>query len=84
MIEEEEIRMLRKEMVPKAQLMPFFDRPFLPQRSVIIVIYTPPYITNINYCVRNLFLFHRIMLFCITSTYYKIPILFLIYSVNII
>lgn len=34
MIEEEEIRMLRKEMVPKAQLMPFFDRPFLPQRSV--------------------------------------------------
>ncbi|KAF3580665.1 hypothetical protein DY000_02033911 [Brassica cretica] len=34
MIEEEEIRMLRKEMVPKAQLMPFFDRPFLPQRLV--------------------------------------------------
>ncbi|XP_048612187.1 protein TPX2-like isoform X2 [Brassica napus] len=33
MIEEEEIRTLRKEMVPKAQLMPFFDRPFLPQRS---------------------------------------------------
>ncbi|XP_021888075.1 protein TPX2 [Carica papaya] len=33
MIEEEEIRMLRKEMVPKAQLMPFFDRPFFPQRS---------------------------------------------------
>ncbi|CAN8276082.1 unnamed protein product [Cochlearia groenlandica] len=33
MIKEEEIRMLRKEMVPKAQLMPFFDRPFLPQRS---------------------------------------------------
>ncbi|XP_010528583.1 PREDICTED: protein TPX2 isoform X2 [Tarenaya hassleriana] len=33
MIEEEEIRLLRKEMVPKAQLMPFFDRPFLPQRS---------------------------------------------------
>ncbi|KAG7548281.1 TPX2 C-terminal [Arabidopsis suecica] len=33
LIEEEEIRMLRKEMVPKAQLMPFFDRPFLPQRS---------------------------------------------------
>uniref|UniRef100_M4E9I7 TPX2 C-terminal domain-containing protein n=1 Tax=Brassica campestris TaxID=3711 RepID=M4E9I7_BRACM len=33
MIQEEEIRMLRKEMVPKAQLMPFFDRPFLPQRS---------------------------------------------------
>ncbi|XP_012473432.1 microtubule-destabilizing protein 60 [Gossypium raimondii] len=33
MIEDEEIRCLRKEMVPKAQLMPFFDRPFFPQRS---------------------------------------------------
>ncbi|KAF5480081.1 hypothetical protein F2P56_000851 [Juglans regia] len=33
MIEEEEIRLLRKEMVPRAQLMPFFDRPFFPQRS---------------------------------------------------
>ncbi|MED6143274.1 Cytochrome c oxidase assembly protein cox11, mitochondrial, variant 2 [Stylosanthes scabra] len=33
MIEEEEIRMLRKEMVPRAQLMPYFDKPFLPQRS---------------------------------------------------
>ncbi|GAB4845615.1 hypothetical protein Ancab_039017 [Ancistrocladus abbreviatus] len=33
LIEEEEVRMLRKEMVPKAQLMPYFDRPFLPQRS---------------------------------------------------
>ncbi|XP_010271103.1 PREDICTED: protein TPX2-like [Nelumbo nucifera] len=32
-IEEEEIRMLRKEMIPKAQLMPYFDRPFFPQRS---------------------------------------------------
>ncbi|KAG1346999.1 protein TPX2 [Cocos nucifera] len=32
-IEEEEIRIMRKEMVPKAQLMPIFDRPFLPQRS---------------------------------------------------
>ncbi|OAY57221.1 hypothetical protein MANES_02G079900v8 [Manihot esculenta] len=32
-IEEEEIRMLRKEMIPRAQLMPFFDRPFFPQRS---------------------------------------------------
>ncbi|KAG0489235.1 hypothetical protein HPP92_008031 [Vanilla planifolia] len=32
-IEEEEIKMMRKEMVPKAQLMPIFDRPFLPQRS---------------------------------------------------
>ncbi|XVF71032.1 hypothetical protein PTKIN_Ptkin12aG0002100 [Pterospermum kingtungense] len=33
MIDEEEVRLLRKEMVPKAQLMPFFDRPFFPQRS---------------------------------------------------
>ncbi|GLT28756.1 hypothetical protein SLA2020_036640 [Shorea laevis] len=33
MIEEEEVRLLRKEMIPKAQLMPFFDRPFFPQRS---------------------------------------------------
>lgn len=32
MIEEEEIRLLRKELIPKAQLMPFFDRPFYPQR----------------------------------------------------
>ncbi|XP_011656218.1 protein TPX2 [Cucumis sativus] len=32
-IEEEEIRLLRKEMIPKAQLMPFFDKPFYPQRS---------------------------------------------------
>ncbi|KAK9741232.1 hypothetical protein RND81_03G090900 [Saponaria officinalis] len=33
MIEEEQIKHMRKEMVPKAQLMPFFDRPFFPQRS---------------------------------------------------
>ncbi|RWR82094.1 protein TPX2 isoform X2 [Cinnamomum micranthum f. kanehirae] len=33
MMEEEEIKMLRKEMVPRAQLMPLFDRPFFPQRS---------------------------------------------------
>ncbi|CAK9161182.1 unnamed protein product [Ilex paraguariensis] len=32
-IEEEEVRMLRKEMIPRAQLMPIFDRPFFPQRS---------------------------------------------------
>lgn len=32
MMEEEEIKMLRKEMVPRAQLMPLFDRPFFPQR----------------------------------------------------
>ncbi|XP_078165119.1 TPX2 (targeting protein for Xklp2) protein family isoform X1 [Carex rostrata] len=31
--EEEEIRRLRKEQVPKAQPMPFFDRPFIPKRS---------------------------------------------------
>ncbi|KZV42764.1 hypothetical protein F511_07461 [Dorcoceras hygrometricum] len=31
--EEEEIRRLRKEIVPKAQPMPFFDRPFIPRRS---------------------------------------------------
>ncbi|EEF36286.1 conserved hypothetical protein [Ricinus communis] len=31
--EEEEIRRLRKELVPKAQLMPYFDRPFIPRRS---------------------------------------------------
>ncbi|KAK3204254.1 hypothetical protein Dsin_018300 [Dipteronia sinensis] len=33
MIDEEEIKLLRKEMVPRAQLMPYFDRPFFPQRS---------------------------------------------------
>ncbi|KAL1833529.1 hypothetical protein DCAR_0103622 [Daucus carota subsp. sativus] len=33
MIEEEEVKMLRKEMVPKAQLMPRFNKPFYPQRS---------------------------------------------------
>ncbi|KAF3332567.1 Protein TPX2 [Carex littledalei] len=31
--EEEEIRRLRKEQVPKAQPMPFFDCPFIPKRS---------------------------------------------------
>ncbi|KAG0594815.1 hypothetical protein M758_UG112300 [Ceratodon purpureus] len=31
--EEEEIRRLRREMVPRAQLMPYFDRPFMPRRS---------------------------------------------------
>ncbi|XP_020551864.1 uncharacterized protein LOC105167639 isoform X2 [Sesamum indicum] len=29
---EEEIRRLRKELVPKAQPMPYFDRPFIPRR----------------------------------------------------
>ncbi|CAI0548326.1 unnamed protein product, partial [Linum tenue] len=33
LIEEEEVKSLRKKMVPRAQLMPFFDRPFFPQRS---------------------------------------------------
>ncbi|KAG9152538.1 hypothetical protein Leryth_021040 [Lithospermum erythrorhizon] len=33
MIEKEEVRMLRKQMIPRAQLMPIFDKPFCPQRS---------------------------------------------------
>ncbi|KAK7295436.1 hypothetical protein RJT34_18345 [Clitoria ternatea] len=32
--EEEEIRRLRRELVPKAQPMPYFDRPFMPRRSM--------------------------------------------------
>ncbi|KAH6799374.1 TPX2 protein for protein family [Perilla frutescens var. frutescens] len=32
-MEEEEVRMLRREMIPRAQLMPLFDKPFSPQRS---------------------------------------------------
>ncbi|KAL8528432.1 hypothetical protein ACS0TY_006022 [Phlomoides rotata] len=32
--EEEEIKRLRKELVPKAHPMPFFDRPFVPRRSM--------------------------------------------------
>ncbi|KAL9152391.1 hypothetical protein ABFS82_11G119100 [Erythranthe guttata] len=32
--EEEEIRRLRKDLVPKAQPMPYFDRPFMPRRSM--------------------------------------------------
>ncbi|KFK37667.1 hypothetical protein AALP_AA3G013100 [Arabis alpina] len=31
--EEEELRRLRKEMIPRAQPMPYFDRPFIPKRS---------------------------------------------------
>lgn len=31
--EEEEIKRLRKQMIPYAQLMPFFDRPFVPKKS---------------------------------------------------
>lgn len=30
--EEEEIRRLKKELVPKAQPMPYFDRPFVPKK----------------------------------------------------
>lgn len=30
--EEEEIKRLRKELIPKAQPMPYFDRPFIPRR----------------------------------------------------
>ena len=30
--EEEMIRQLRKELVPKAQPMPYFDRPFIPKK----------------------------------------------------
>ncbi|WOK92307.1 hypothetical protein Cni_G00998 [Canna indica] len=33
MEEEEEIRRLRRELVPKAQPMPYFDRPFIPKKS---------------------------------------------------
>ncbi|KAI4389024.1 hypothetical protein MLD38_001292 [Melastoma candidum] len=33
MEEEEEIKRLRKELVPRAQPMPYFDRPFVPRRS---------------------------------------------------
>ncbi|XP_010551817.1 PREDICTED: uncharacterized protein LOC104822338 [Tarenaya hassleriana] len=32
--EEEELRRLRKELIPKAQPMPYFDRPFIPRRSM--------------------------------------------------
>ncbi|KAJ7513316.1 hypothetical protein O6H91_24G000200 [Diphasiastrum complanatum] len=31
--EQEEIKRMRSEMVPHAQLMPYFDRPFMPKRS---------------------------------------------------
>jgi hypothetical protein len=30
---QEEIRRMRRVMVPRAQLMPYFDQPFIPQRS---------------------------------------------------
>ncbi|CAN6470050.1 unnamed protein product [Victoria cruziana] len=34
MAEEEEIKRLRRELVPRAQPMPYFDRPFIPKRSL--------------------------------------------------
>nr|CAB3453090.1 unnamed protein product [Digitaria exilis]CAB3456769.1 unnamed protein product [Digitaria exilis] len=34
LMEEREIKLMRKEMVPKAQLMPAFDKPFHPQRQL--------------------------------------------------
>ncbi|ESW23293.1 hypothetical protein PHAVU_004G034600 [Phaseolus vulgaris] len=34
LVEVEEIKRLRKELVPKAQPMPYFDRPFVPRRSM--------------------------------------------------
>jgi hypothetical protein len=36
--EEEMIRQLRKELVPKAQPMPYFDRPFVPKRQVVFLV----------------------------------------------
>ncbi|XVE83698.1 hypothetical protein DITRI_Ditri16bG0107500 [Diplodiscus trichospermus] len=33
MVEEEEIKRLRKVLIPKAQPLPYFDRPFIPRRS---------------------------------------------------
>lgn len=33
LLEMEEIKRMRKEMVPRAQIMPFFDHPFTPRRS---------------------------------------------------
>nr|KYP75999.1 Gypsy retrotransposon integrase-like protein 1 [Cajanus cajan] len=51
LIEEEEVRLLRKEMIPRAQLMPYFDKPFSPQRvgcvlpgfKVVLKLVTPIY-----------------------------------------
>lgn len=37
LIEEEEIKSMRREMVPKAQLMPIFNKPFFPQRCPKLV-----------------------------------------------
>lgn len=38
LMEEREIKLMRKEMVPKAQLMPAFDKPFHPQRQLYYII----------------------------------------------
>jgi len=38
LMEEREIKLMRKEMVPKAQLMPAFDKPFHPQRQLLYII----------------------------------------------
>ncbi|KAF3341944.1 Protein TPX2 [Carex littledalei] len=56
-IEEEEIKVMRKEMVPKAQLMPIFDRPFYPQRSTrpLTAPKEPSFIFSITYIISLLF-----------------------------
>ncbi|XP_058091395.1 uncharacterized protein LOC131237575 isoform X2 [Magnolia sinica] len=51
-IEEEEIKTLRKEMVPRAQLMPLFDRPFFPQSCVKLVLELNCYIYMVG-CIRS-------------------------------
>ena len=35
-MEEEEIKRLREKMIPLAQVMPFFDRPFVPNKYVLL------------------------------------------------
>ncbi|RZC69366.1 hypothetical protein C5167_032562 [Papaver somniferum] len=37
--EEEEVKRLRKELVPRAQPMPYFERPFIPKRSVKFLLF---------------------------------------------
>ncbi|XP_048139438.1 protein TPX2 isoform X2 [Rhodamnia argentea] len=67
MIEEEEIRLLRKEMIPRAQLMPLFDRPFYPQRSSRpLTIPREPAFRMLSskcwtcmYCTHQLYSFHQ-------------------------
>ncbi|GAV58452.1 TPX2 domain-containing protein [Cephalotus follicularis] len=63
-IEDEEIRMLRKEMIPRAQLMPYFDRPFFPQRQSNRPLTVPrePSFRNVNSrcwsCISDIELYH--------------------------